>query len=389
MASVSMAFGMLAVLVPLLALERGASAPLVGLIVASGHLVPALVAVRIGRFVDQVGTHRLLLIGAWGIVLVPFLVVASPTLGVLALAQVATGFFHVCLTVASQALVADIGTGGSHDRNFAWYSTGLSIGQLIGPLAAGVLGDAFGLRLGFGALAVPALVSLACVLRMLRAPSLGHDAADRARASTQHGVIAQTPLLAPTAMQLAVLSSCAILIAISTRQAFLPQYMVGLDFTATSVGLVLSLRAVSSVAVRPLMPQIVRRFRGRASALAAMVFLVALGVGLLGSGATLGALAALSLLSGIGTGVGLPLSIVTIASHVPAAERGTALAVRLTINRFAQLVAPVVIGVLVTLVGFGVAFGLAGIGMAAVALWIALLARSFDLAERTAEAHSP
>ena len=383
-----MAFGMLAVLVPLLALERGASALSVGLIVACGHLVPTLVAVRIGRIVDRVGVKRVLIVGACGILLVPLAVLASPTLVVLALAQLASGFFHVCLTVGSQALVANLGTGRSHDRNFAWYSTGLSVGQLIGPLSAGVLADLIGLRLAFGALTIPAAISLLAISRVARSGALDTNDTPTHASTATVPRIDPRPGLAPAAMQLAILSSCGILVAISTRQAFLPQYMVGLEFSATSIGLILSLRAVSSVAVRPLMPQIVRRFRGRASALALMVGLVALGVGLIGTTSTLGALAALSLLAGIGTGVGLPLSIVTIASHVSPSERGTAFAIRMTINRLAQLVTPVAIGGLITLTGFGIAFGAAGIAMAAAALWIALLARSFDPIDRAASAQA-
>jgi MFS family permease len=379
MAFVTLTFSMLYVLVPLMSVDLGASPAMVGLLVSSGHVLPMLLAMRLGRVVDRIGSRRVLGFGAVGALFMPLAVVVAPTLPALALTQFVSGLFHVCLAVASQSLVARLGDERSHERNFAWYMTFLSVGQLGGPIAAGVLVDGFGYRVAFAALMLTSTVTLASValIRRLSLPD-GGSGSDRSMRSS--GQIRR--LTGNVGVQLAVLGSCGVLTAIAVRQAFMPPYLLENAFTATSIGTLLSLRALAAVAVRPVMPQIIRLLGGRARALIVMIVLVALGVGALGFTTSFAALALLSLLAGIGTGVGMPLSIVTIASHVEPHERATALALRLTVNRGAQLVTPFVMGVTIGLVGYGASFALTGVLLLAVGVIVWRLAPAFEESER-------
>ncbi len=162
----------------------------------------------------------------------------------------------------------------------------------------------------------------------------------------------------------------------------MPIYLLENAFSATSIGILLSLRALAAVAVRPMMPRIIRLLGGRARALVVMVVLVGLGVGAIGFTTSFVALAFLSLLAGIGTGVGMPLSIVTIASHVEPHERATALALRLTVNRGAQLVTPFLIGAAIGLLGYGASFLITGALLLIVGVFILRLTPAFERSDR-------
>lgn len=379
MAFVTLTFSMLYVLVPLMSVDLGASPVLVGLLVSSGHVLPMLLAMRLGRLVDRIGGRRVLTFGAIGALLMPLAVVLAPSLPALALTQVVSGLFHVCLAVASQSLVASLGDKRTHERNFAWYMTFLSVGQLGGPITAGVLVDTLGYQVAFGSLMVTSAITLISVGVIGRLDIV--DVATGGDRST-HGSGQIRRLSANIGVQLAILGSCGVLTAIAVRQAFMPPYLLENAFTATSIGMLLSLRALAAVAVRPLMPQIIRLLGGRARTLMVMIVLVAIGVGVLGFTTSFVVLAVLSLLAGIGTGVGMPLSIVTIASHVEPHERATALALRLTVNRGAQLVTPFIMGITIGLIGYGPSFFVTGALLLGVGIAVLRLTPAFEHSER-------
>jgi len=163
MSFVTLTFSMLYVLVPLMSVDLGASPVMVGSLVSSGHVLPLLLAMRLGRLVDRIGGRRVLTFGAVGTMLMPLAVVLAPSLPALAVTQFVSGLFNVCLAVASQSLVASLGDERTHERNFAWYMTFLSVGQLGGPIAAGVIVDTHGYQVAFGSLIVTSAITLVSV----------------------------------------------------------------------------------------------------------------------------------------------------------------------------------------------------------------------------------
>ena len=375
MAFVTLTFSMLNVLVPLLSVDLGAGPGTVGLLVSIGHVLPTLLAIQIGRWVDRVGSRPVLTVGAIGATLSPMVVVFAPDLTALVMIQLLSGLFHTCVAVGSQSLVASLGEPRQHDRNFAWYMTFLSIGQLAGPIAAGLAVDAFGYRVAFAALPIAGSAALLNIglLHRLRLVDAGNRSLESVSTRTQ-----LRHLSSNVGVQLAILGSCGILTAIAVRQAFIPAYLLGEGFSATAIGTLLSLRALAAVAVRPIMPRLVRLLGGRARALTVMIIIVSVAVGLLGTTTSYALLAMLSLLAGIGSGIGMPLSIVTIASHVEPHQRATALALRLTVNRGAQIVTPLLVGAMIAWLGYTVSFIFTGLGLLVVALQVVALTPKFE-----------
>lgn len=414
MGLVTLTLATVATAVPLYAVALGLDAATVGLLVALPNVFPMLLAVPAGRAVDGAGALRWMLVASLGLISAPLLVAVLGGTLALVIAQLLLGLFHVFLTLASQAYVATLGSRASFERDFAWYSTSLAAGRLGGPLLAGIVIDAAGFRPAFAVVTV-ALVLSAVLVSSLRRVGAAVDAptpdahAARARVAAvgersgtprSDGAAARSraappptrdgpwALLGNVGLQLAVLSSAGVFVAIAVRQAFLPVYLSELAYSATSIGALLSLGGLAAVLVRPVMPLLSRSLGGPARTLVLAMAAVAVGVGLTGLVSAYAAIAALTVLAGLGAGVGLPLSIVTVASHVDPRRRGTALGVRLSLNRVAQLAAPVAVGAVVAASGFALGFALAGGVLAALALLAAGRVRAFEAADALDESRA-
>jgi len=397
MGLVTLTLATVATAVPLYAVALGLDAATVGLLVALPNVFPVLLAVPAGRAVDGKGALRWMLVGSLGLVSAPLIVATVGGTGALVAGQLLLGLFHVFLTLASQAFVATLGTRASFERDFAWYSTSLAAGRLGGPLLAGVMIDAAGFRPAF-AVVTGALLLSTVLIATLRRWRPEHDATVATPRQARDEPVAGSPptdaprptaapppagaraLLGNVGLQLAVLSSAGVFVAIAVRQAFLPVYLSELSYSATSIGALLSLGGLAAVLVRPIMPLLSRTMGGPARTLVVAMSAVAVGVGLTGLVSSYGVIALLTVTAGLGAGVGLPLSIVTVASHVDPRSRGLALGIRLSLNRVAQLVAPVAIGAVVAASGFALGFALAGGALAALALLAAARVGAFEAA---------
>ena len=381
---------MMGTAVPLFAVALGLAPLWVGVLVALPNVLPVMLAMRAGAWIDVGGAGRWLMAGAMGMATAPLLLALVPAVPTLAVAQLVLGVFQLFKALASQSYVADLSAGGSLERNYATYATLLSAGRLVGPVVAGLAIDGVGFSGAF-ALATGVLLVTAAMTWALRRGGgtgggqheVGTNAPSQVGGGSRPGVGPPEPYgpreaLANVGVQLAVLSSAGVFVAISVRQAFLPVVLQELGYPATMIGGLISLGALAAVLVRPAMPWVSRALGGPARTLVVAMAAVAVAVGWLGMVSSVVAFALLGVLAGFGTGVGLPLSIVTVASHVEPRHRGAALGLRLSLNRAAQLAMPVFIGGVIGWLGFAVGFGAAGVLLALLAAAAAARVAAFE-----------
>ena len=392
---------MLGTAVPLFAVAQDVAPLWVGVLVALPNALPVVLAMAAGRRVDGAGAGRWLTTGLIGTASAPLLLALAPGAVALAAAQAIVGVFQLFSALAAQSYVAEASTEASLDRDYATFATLLSAGRLVGPLLVGVVIDMAGFRAAFAASGAAALAAVAMAAGL--GPGVGRGVEDGRR--TQYGddprpsepdgagADAAPPsrfgareAWRSVGVQLAVLSSVAVFVGISVRQAFLPLALEQLGYPATQIGALLSLGALASVAVRPAMPVISRRLGGPARTLVVAMAAVAVGVGLMGVARHAAAFALLTVTAGVGTGVGRPLSIVTVARHVAPGRRGTALGLRMSSNRAAQLGAPVLVGAVIGAAGFGAGFGAVGALLAAASWAAARRVGAFERSDRSGRA---
>lgn len=353
-------------LVPLYSLSLGASPAAVGIIVSAAHLLPAFLAVPTGGLADRWGPRRVAALGAVLFLAGPALVVLVPGIPAVVAAQILTGVGQLGLVLAGQTFVGLLAPPAHAEAYFGWYTTSVSAGQLVGPILAGVLADAMGFRAAFG---MTALVSLLPVL--LARGLVDRPGAERpsgpARAPREEEPMSKLEMLRNPELQVALFGSCGVLVAMGVRRAFLPLYLDELAFSASFIGFVLSVRSLFSMLVRTVMPSIVRALGGRGMALVVTTMVAAVSIGTLGLVRSAPLLILSSVLAGIGLGVTQPLTMVIASDAVPRSQHGLAMGIRLTGNRLAQLLSPLIFGFVVEWGGYGSAFLVAGALLAGVA----------------------
>ncbi len=351
------------------ALALGGDERTIGLITAAYAVLPVLVALPLGRLADRRSPAPLFVTGTLALAAGSGLLAVAESLAGIAAASAVLGLGHLTFMVGGQTLVSAQSPPERQDRDYGLYTALTSVGQLVGPALAGLV------LAGSGALPAASATTRAFLIALLlaaaalplswrvRVPS--HVPAPGARPAGALGMLRLPGLPA------GLFASLALLVAVDLLTAFLPVLGQQAGVGPAAVGLLLSVRAVGSIASRLLLSRLVARFdRGRLMVVTAAGSAVLLAV--LPAVASVPAWAALLLVAGVLLGVGQPLTMVLVVRAAPSGAQGAALAMRLTGNRLGQVAVPSAAGLLAGAAGVSAAFWLLGGLLAASAVAVAL-----------------
>jgi MFS family permease len=317
-----------------------------GALAASFAVVPLLLAVPSGQATDRFGERRVMLAGSVLLTLSGLLLAtAGGTAAGLVLGTVVLGTGHLFSVVGQQAAVANSAAPGRFDSAFGYYTFAASLGQAIGPgliILVGGRGSIpdTGLIFLVATAIGGTLVACTWALRMpARAVAEG--------AGTSGGM--RTLLRLPGLVR-ALLISCVVLAAVDITLVYLPALGADRGLAAGFIGLLLTLRAVASMISRFFLGRLVALL-GRRRLMITTVALSALSMAALGLPLTDAGMTAVVVLLGLGLGVGQPLTMAWLALSAPPGLRGRAMSLRLTGNRFGQVLIPSAVGVVAAGVG--------------------------------------
>ncbi|MFJ5657612.1 MFS transporter [Streptomyces microflavus] len=341
------------------ALALGADEMAVGVIAGVYALLPLFAAVPLGRRTDHGRCAPLLPIG---VVLISggcALSGAVSSLPAMAAWSGVRGLGHLCFVIGAQSIVARQSAPAEQDRNFGHFTIGASVGQLIGPIAAGALISGESGALGRTS-ALALLVSAAvCAVALTSLWRIEHRRTPGPRATKRPAKVPVTTILGARGVPAGIFISMAVLSSTDILTAYLPVVGEHRGIAPATVGLLLSLRAAASIACRLAMTPMLRLL-GRNALLTTSCLLA----GLLCAGMVLPvpvwALAVMLAALGFCLGAGQPLSMTTVVRAAPAEARSTALALRLTGNRLGQAAAPAAAGLIAGTAGAAAPFALLG-----------------------------
>lgn len=344
------------------ALALGGDAIAIGFISAAYALLPVAVAIALGRISDNVARLRpLIAAGLLTLTLSCLFLSFAGSLLLVALGSAVLGLGHLAFAVAGQSSIAKLAGPERMDAGFGWFTAGFAVGQLVGPLLAGLLIsgpetltaadrlddiDRALLLAGIASLlAVPFILVRAAPANALVA-SVNTDAIVNMKDSV-------FTILGQPGVKSNMLASLAILTTMDILTAFLPLMAEEQGITPAVVGTLLALRAAASILSRLLLTQFLRRWSRDY-----LVFTSVLGagVGLALLPYVLGNfwIAGLSLiLVGFFLGIGQPMTMALIAQAVREESRGAALAIRLLGNRVGQIALPAAAGLAAAPLGPG------------------------------------
>jgi len=331
-------------LVPLQAAESGASAAAIGAILAVSAFVSFASTMAVGVIVDQRDVRSLMHLGALGLALSCAIGWWNGTLLALALVHVGVSMANLLLVLASQSYVARTTSPVSREAAYGWMTMAVSGGQLVGPLVAGAVVERVGYASAFGAAALLPLMATPLVA-LLRPPEPSDARESAARPSLLPNGAGSILRIAPARAAIGISFGVAFGQAIFI--GFFAVYLVSLGYSTVAVGALLSLRALTSMAVRPFTARVVRALRSRERTLFTMAATLALGFATIGVVNAPLALALLVIILGAAFGWAPPLSMAIVADHARDRALGLALSVRITANRLAQFLAPLGVGLVI------------------------------------------
>ena len=352
---------LLTFVIPLWALMLGAQPAEIGILVGARSMLTFVLAMHGGALMDRLGTRRVMLFftAMTGIIagVYPFL----PWLGLAVVLQSMIGYASNMTWIGAQTIIAEV-TGGDPGRigTFSFYSR---MGNVVAPLAMGALWDYGGPTPAFLGVTLWSACMFLAVSRVEN-PQLAHQVSGRVslrdllpRLSDYTG-----------SLKLALIPAVAFTLAISfTRHAtnaaessFLIVYLREIGYSGTLIGSMFSaaevLNGLGSLASgrmsrRYAMPWLMIGFTAGSIALLSLTPLM---------GGLFLVLTAAHCLRRVSEGIVQPLMFSLQARAVPRHIQGAIVGLRVTNNRLASIITPIIMGFIVQAVGLRAGFYVTG-----------------------------
>lgn len=337
----------------LYALANNASTFTVGVILALFSLVPMLISVRAGRWLDAVGPRRPTLIGTLlilgGALLPSVFSYAAADLAPLLVAATMIGTGTTLTMLSIQQVIGERADPARRPAAFAAFALGASVSGFSGPVLSGILIDSFGHRAAFSALVVVALLALVLMWT------------SRDLMPSRHGRVKPPAPMHPMELfklvELRHLLIATALISMSwDLQSFvIPVHGTQVGLSASEIGFVLGCFALATFTVRLAIPWLSRHVT-EWQVLTYTLFSAALAFTLFPLFSTRAPLMAVAFLLGLGLGAAQPNVMSLVHSHSPEGRVGEVLGVRSTIIHSSQVALPLVFGAFGSVLGASAMF---------------------------------
>jgi MFS family permease len=330
-------------------LDLGADPAMVGLIGAFYALAPLLLSIQLGKWVDRGRDGVALFLGACIAAIATVILIFSTSIQMIALAMPVLGMGHLLTMVGGQTMIAKLAKDKDYERNFGLLTFYASLGQAVGPFFGGVLASKGNQTDTTSPMIFAVFLFLLAVLAALPLLASGKPSRQSPKTPLPKGQL-QALLRTPN-FKAALFVSGAITAVVDVVTIFLPVLGAELGFSAFEVGLVLAIRSTAAMAIRLVLGRINEKLGPRI---------------LINSGALLTALCCAAVffvedfwllttvmaVAGFSMAIGQPASMAWISRITAAENRGLAISIRLTSNRFGQVVVPMIAG----------AFAVSGVG---------------------------
>lgn len=337
------------------ALELNATAATIGFIAAIYALFPVLLALTFGRIVGRVGEGRFVIFGTFFIGVSAAILLFADSLAILAIGAALSGLAHLACMVGGQTMVALKSPTDKYEEHFGRYTFSASLGQMLGPILATLVAGSTGV-IPKSTSAAFALALALSALAMVPVISWRNDAPTVIARRDETGTLrAATNLLKKPGMFAAVFTSLAISSTADILVVFLPLYGNENQFSAFSIGVIISIRAATSMASRYFLGSLSARYSTKQLLVTSNAITV-VACAAMAFAPNPWILGAIVFIAGFSLGVGQPLTMSLISQLTVPEERALAVSTRLTGNRLGQFVIPAGAGLLAAGSGTGAVF---------------------------------
>jgi MFS family permease len=335
-------------LISLYAIDLGATPLVIGILYSLYSFFSLFIALYAGRVSDRLGPRVPMLIGSLALgcgLLLPYL-----WRGFAALFVSATliGTLYIFYTVSAQHLIGAFGAGHKRTRNYATFSLGVALTALVGPTLTGFLIDSVGHQSTYLVLALFPIGPT--VFLLLFARGLPHTAQDAKRSGQR-----TMDLVRNVPLRRALIAAAIIETGGELYNFYMPIYGHSIGLSATRIGIVLGTYAVAVLLTRLVMTMLVKR-SNEETVLYGSLALAAIACVAFPFVTSMYMLAAISFVLGLGLGCCGPLSMVITYNRAPEGRSGEAMGLRQSMQKFTEVLVPLVFGTVGSAFGIGPAF---------------------------------
>jgi predicted MFS family arabinose efflux permease len=331
----------------LFALRHGGSEAMAGIAYSLYGLLPALLSLHMGRWIDRVGPRLVMRLSLIAMISGLVLPVFWLNLPVILLTATLGGFGFGSYMLAANVCVSYMDFEHESERvgMIGWLQLGNSVSSVVGPSLVGMLIDFSGFRAAFGGLALIVLCSFLTSYRV----QLPDGKRERARAQRSDASVVRMVFSSPHLLRIYLLAMT-VSMAWDGFNFMVPVLGQARGYSATVIGMVLSAFAIGTFAIRAALPWLSRRMAewrqlSLAFALTASVFF------LLPLARSSVLLAALGFIFGLAAGAGQPNILSLIYRAMPDGKAGEGAGLRSMMGNLMGLTGPSVYGAVSTLFG--------------------------------------
>jgi len=339
---------------------------LIGLIVAASTITGVVIKLPAGALSDILGRKRMMLLGCLFFAGPPFLYpfVHGPS-ALLAL-RFLHGFSTAIFSPVASAFVADLSARGRGEK-LGWFASANDLGATVGPLLGGLLlFFTASYSVTYLVVGILGLLPLTMIVR------LPEDRNPRPAGSTLGARSGQfwMGIREVASSRLVVIASmleAAMYVGYGAFLGFFPPYARGIGLDDAQISLVMGAQLATTMLAKPLAGWLSDRV-GRKPMILAGLFLCALMLPAVPALTSIWLLFLVSALFGLGVAIVTPSTTALVADLVTTGRMGSAMGVFGTIWDCGEAAGPILAGVLIASLSYGLGFGLIAAFMALVAL---------------------
>jgi MFS family permease len=365
----SFVWGLVLSMFPLFARELGAKEFAIGALAAVHPLLSVVGAVPMGLLANRF-SRRGMFVLAYVLSLLAAISYACTTRAIaLVVPQFLFGLSMVAYWPTQHSHISDNIAPAERARMFGLAMGLTGTGGIIGPVFAGRIADAYGFQVMYICLAVVTLAGLALCIWVKSPPGW-----EGSRAGVGTGprltLSGMRELLGRPALRFVMTCTVVMFVQWGLRDTFLPLYAADLSLTRTAIGALVTVQTISMCASRLALGFLGRRApAGRAILI--FVFAAALVTLAVPALSTFGALAAVSFIAGIGSGVCVPLNLTNIANATYRHERPMAMSLESAAASFGRLFSSLTFGWVAGVLGIPAIFIIGNLLVLAGVAWLA------------------
>ena len=348
-------------IIPLFALELGASAAVAGFVVGMRGLGLMLFDVPSGVAVSRFGDKGVMVLGTAMVAVVAIGASLSKSVVVLATLMLVMGGGWAFWQLARLAYVSEVVPIEQRGRALSLVGGVYRLGLFLGPILGGFLGKYYGLGSVFYAQAAMGLAASALMFIVVRQGSGAEDLAG-------HGIGGRLAATVVEHQDVFLTAGCAVIalqVLRQGRQVFLPLWGDAIGLDVAQIGLVYGISSFVDASLFYPSGYIMDRW-GRKWASVPSLLTLAVGLLILPATTEVYGYALVAIVTGIGNGFGAGIVQVLGADFTPAAKRGEFLGVWRLIGDVGNAGGPFVVSFIVGIASLGLAsictgtLGLAG-----------------------------